>query len=293
MLDLCASASSFAAVSAVQKPAAIACLGPEGSFSHLVAMQRFPGVPVTALASVGEVFDFLAGARDALGIVPIENSSGGFIIDTVDRLVDQRSELRILEELALNVKLALIGRAGQAIEAICSHPMPFFHCDEWLRLHYPDARRVSTASTAAAAAKAASEPGTAAIGPRQNAEKHHLDLLHFPVAGEVPNITQFYLIGRGPNSPSPASNRTALVVELPDRPGSLCRFLTPLSEAGVNLKRLESRPIRGQPNKYKFFIEIEGSPAEPAVSAALDQTRADGATLRDLGSFPAGTMFES
>lgn len=274
-------------------PAAIACLGPEGSFSHLVAMQRFPGVPVTTLANVGEVFDFLTGAREALGIVPIENSSGGFIIDTVDRLVDERCTLRILEEIALNVKLALLGRSGQRVEIICSHPMPFFHCDDWLRQHYPDARRVSTASTAAAAAKAASEPGTAAIGPRQNAEKHRLDLLHFPIAGEVPNITQFYLIGHRANSPSPANNRTALVVELPDRPGSLCRFLTPLSDAAVNLKRLESRPIRGQPNKYKFFIEIEGSPAEPAVSDALDQTRADGATLHDLGSFPAGTMFES
>lgn len=274
-------------------PVAIACLGPEGSFSHLVAMQRFPGVPVSTLANVGEVFDFLSGAPDVLGIVPIENSSGGFIIDTVDRLVDERCTLRILEEIALNVKLALLGRAGRQVEVICSHPMPFFHCDEWLRHHYPDARRVSTASTAAAAAKAASEPGTAAIGPRQNAEKHRLDLLHFPIAGEVPNITQFYLIGHRPNSPSPVNNRTALVVELPDRPGSLCRFLTPLSDAGVNLKRLESRPIRGQPNKYKFFIEIEGSPAEAAVNAALDQTRADGATLRDLGSFPAGTMFES
>lgn len=89
------------------------------------------------------------------------------------------------------------------------------------------------------------------------------------------------------------NNRTALVVELPDRAGSLCRFLTPLSEAGVNLKRLESRPIRGQPNKYRFYIEIEGSPAEPSFQSALEQTRADGALLRSVGSYQAGQRYES
>jgi prephenate dehydratase len=293
LLDLSVSDSSFTAVSLHHQPATIACLGPEGSFSHLVAAQRFPGVPVTTLGNVGEVFDYLAGAPEALGIVPIENSSGGFIIDTVDRLVDERCTLRILEELALNVKLALLGRKGRPVEVIYSHAMPFFHSDEWLKKHYPGARRVSTPSTAAAAAKAAAEPGAAAIGPRQNAGKHALDLLHFPIAGEVPNITQFYLIGPVANDASPRNNRTALLVELPDRAGSLCRFLTPLSDAGVNMKRLESRPIRGQPNKYKFFIEIEGSPADTRVCAALDQTRADGATIRELGSYPAGTTFES
>jgi len=90
-----------------------------------------------------------------------------------------------------------------------------------------------------------------------------------------------------------SENRTALVVELPDRPGSLCRFLTPLSDAAINLKRLESRPIRGQPNKYRFYIEIAGSPAEPHFKTALDPTRADGAQIHSLGSYPAGRWFES
>lgn len=280
-------------MSAPPLPAAVACLGPEGSFSHLLVQQRFPGVPVRLLASIGEVFDALAGAPDVLGVVPIENSSGGFIIDTVDRLVDERCQLRILEELTLDVKLALLGRRGSAVQTIHSHAMPFFHCDEWLKAHYPEARRVAEPSTAKAAEKAAALEHAAAIGPRQNAERHGLDILHFPLAGEVPNITQFFLLGHAENPASAASNRTALVVELPDRPGSLCRFLTPLSERAINLKRLESRPIRGQPNQYRFYIEIEGSPALPQVRAALEQARADGAVIRSLGSYPAGRRFES
>ena len=245
------------------------------------------------MANIGEVFDYLGSRPDALGLVPIENSSGGFIIDTVDRLVDERCHLKIIEELTLDVKLALLGKLDAEVQTIHSHAMPFFHCDEWLRANYPDAKRVIEASTAKAAEKAATQPGAAAIGPRQNAERHGLALLHFPIAGEVPNITQFYLLGHQENAASTNNNRTALVVELPDRAGSLCRFLTPLSDAGVNLKRLESRPIRGQPNKYRFYIEFEGRPAEPSVHSALEQTRVDGAMIRSVGSYPAGRRFES
>jgi prephenate dehydratase len=271
----------------------IACLGPEGSFSHLLTRQRFPESEVRLMSSIGEVFDHLAHEGAALGIVPIENSSGGFIIDTVDRLVDERCGLQILEELTLDVKLALLGKPGVQVQTIHSHAMPFFHCDEWLKANYPEAKRIVEPSTAKAAEKAATLDHAAAIGPRQNAERHGLSLLHFPIAGEVPNITQFYVLGHVANLASLENNRTALVVELPDRPGSLCRFLTPLSEASLNLKRLESRPLRGQPNKYRFYIEIEGSPAQPAVQAALDQTTADGAVIRSVGSYPARQRFES
>lgn len=274
-------------------PAIIACLGPDGSFSHLLTQRRFPGLPVETLGSIGEVFDFLSRHPEAEGVVPIENSSGGFIIDTVDRLVDDRCRLWIQEELTLDVKLALLGRAGAPVAVIYSHAMPFFHADGWLKAHYPQARRVTKASTAAAAELAAAEAGAAAIGPRQNAARHGLDVLHYPIAGEVPNITQFFRLGHQQPRPLPEHNRTALVVELADKAGSLCLFLTPLSEAGVNLKRIESRPLRGQPNKYRFYIEIEGSAATPRVAAALERVVADGAALRSLGSYSSGLVFES
>lgn len=271
----------------------IACLGPEGSFSHLITQKRFPDVAVSLRDNIGDVFDFLSGRPDAQGIVPIENSSGGFIIDTVDRLLDARCHLSIMEELTLDVKLALLGRPGQEVRTIHSHAMPFFHGDDWLKAHYPHAKRIVEPSTAKAAEKAAATPGAAAIGPRQNAERHALSILHFPIAGEVPNITQFFLLGHTANKPDATHNRTALVVELPDRAGSLCRFLTPLSDAGVNMKRLESRPIRGQPNQYRFYIEIEGSMAEERVLKALAQTHADGAATRSIGSYCSGTRVES
>ena len=283
----------MSAPSSAPAPSAVACLGPDGSFSHLLTEKRFPGALVKLLSTVGDVFEFLGSDPGALGIVPIENSSGGFIIDTVDRLVDERCALHIIEELTLDVKLALLGHPGAPVEVIYSHPMPFFHGDEWLRAHHPAARRVNQPSTAAAAAKAAGEASAAAIGPRQNAGRHALSILHFPIAGEVPNVTQFFLLAHRANDVSTANNRTALVVELPDRPGSLCKFLTPLSDAGVNMKRLESRPIRGQPNQYKFYIEIEGTTAEPRVAAALAKASNEAAGIRTVGVYPSGSRFES
>jgi len=118
-------------------------------------------------------------------------------------------------------------------------------------------------------------------GPQR--ERQRLQVLAFPMSAGVPNITQFYWIGHAQNTPGLEHARTALVVELPDRPGSLCRFLTPLSENDINMKRLESRPIRGQPNKYRFYIEIEGSSADPRVQKALDQPRAHAAPTRRVG----------
>lgn len=274
-------------------PDRIACLGPEGSFSHLVATQFAPRGELHALTSVEEVFDWLADKPDARGIVPIENSSGGIIVATVDRLMQPECRLNIQEELTLDVKLALVGHGGCAIKVIYSHFMPFFHCDEWLKRNHPAARRVPVTSTSQAAARAAQEPNAAAIGSRGNAERHGLDILQFPIEEGIANVTQFFLIGHSENAPSPNNSRTALAVELPDKPGILCAFLTPFSEAGVSLKRIESRPVRGQPNTYRFYIEIEGSEAMSTVAGAMNRARAIASAVRIVGSYPTGRRFES
>jgi prephenate dehydratase len=195
---------------------------------------------------VEEVFELVQSLPDVLGVVPIENSSGGF-----------------------------------------------FHCDEWLKAHYPNAKRATVASTSQAAARAAAEPNAASLGSRDNAERHGLEILHFPIEEHVPNVTQFFLVGTEQNPPSTQHQRTALVVELPDKPGILCLFLTPFAEASVSLKRIESRPIRGQPNTYRFYIEIEGSPALAQVEAALTKAHAIASTIRSVGSYPTGRRFES
>lgn len=272
----------------------IAYLGPEGTFSHLVARKRFgTEAKLLARASVFDVFDFVRGGRNRLGIVPIENSSGGTIYETVDCLVDESNDVAILEDLSLNVRLALMGRAGEKIQAVYSHFVPLRHCEPWLRKFLPQARRIPVASTAKAAEQAATELGSAALGTRDAARRNGLDVLEFPVHSAVPNITQFYLIGRAGRAVIPDSSRTTIVVTLPNKPGSLCDFLECFKRAHVNLTRLLSRPIIGRHKAYLFFVDMAGTPAQAKIKRSLQEARGVSESLRMLGVYPVRSMYAS
>lgn len=272
----------------------VAYLGPEGTFSHFVAKKRF-GAAAELLPRPGvfDVFDFVRGGRNRLGIVPIENSSGGTIYETVDCLVDASGGVSILEELSLNVRLALMGRPGREIATIYSHFAPMRHCEPWLRAHYPKAKRIPVSSTALAAEMAAAEQGAAALGTRDAARRNGLDVLVFPVHSTVPNITQFYVVGRAARTARPRSSRTTLVVTLPNRPGGLCDFLACFKTAGVNLTRLLSRPIVGQHKAYLFLVDLAGTPRDPSVRRALAAARATCESLRLVGVYPMRSMYAS
>jgi len=274
-------------------PSRVIYLGPEGSFAHLVARKRFGNEELIPQGSVDQVFDFLQQSPDSVAVVPIENSSGGVIKATVDRIIEQNSPYHIREEISLDVKLALLGREGDRIEKIYSHFAPFDHCKEWLKATYPDAEQIVTPSTPLAAIHAAQEKGSAAIGSRESAERYGLDILHYPIEAEVPNVTEFFVVSHTANLDSPENSRTSLAVELPDSSGSLFRFLGPLAENQINLKRIESRPIYGRPNHYRFFIEIESDVANPNMKRALKEAQAFSLSLRNFGSYPSGIRFES
>lgn len=271
----------------------VAFLGPEGTFSHLVAKKRFGRTArLLPRTSVFDVFDFVRTGPHRLGIVPIENSSGGTIYETVDCLIDEANHISILEDLSLNVRLALMGRRGEAISTVYSHFVPMRHCDPWLREHFPQARRVPVASTARAAEMAAAEPRAAALGTRDAARKNGLEILQFPVHSSVPNITQFFCIGRRAKA-LPRSTRTTIVVTLPNKPGSLCDFLECFRRADVNLTRLLSRPIVGQPKAYLFLVDLAGTPATPCVKQALRSAGSLADSLRVLGVYPVRAMYAS
>jgi len=277
-------------------PTAVAFLGPEGSFSHLVTQLHFPegDVEFAPCKDIPGVFQHVRENSGSVGIVPIENSSGGIITPTVDCILEDSSAYQIIEEMTLNVRLALLGRKGAEVKRIYSHFAPFHHCGEWLASHYPDAELIVAPSTSSSIETAVAQSDTAAIGPRDNAARKGLDVLHFPIEAEVPNVTQFFAITRaGINVPPGDDSKTSLVVMLPDSSGSLCDFLTPFARAAVNLKRIESRPIRGRPNTYRFFVEVDGHTSSPEVRQALSNAEAVSESIHNMGSYPAGTRYES
>lgn len=271
----------------------IAYLGPSGTFSELVAGKRFGReVELVPLPGIYEVFEHVRSHRYALGIVPLENSSGGTIYETIDCLVEKRRPLVIREELSLQVRLALLGHKGEKINTLYSHFAPMQHCDPWIRKHLPRVHRKEMASTASAAEAAAANRHAASLGMRAAATRYGLDILEFPVQPEVPNVTQFACIGHRAE-PDPKASKTSLIVTLHNRPGSLCSLLEIFRDHQINMTRLLSRNIVGQPKSYVFFIDIAGTPSGSPVREALLKARRAVQSLRDAGAYPVRRPYVS
>ncbi len=271
----------------------VAFLGPEGTFAHLVAQKRFgEDAKFIAALTIADVFELVIKNRASLGIVPIENSSGGTIWETVDHLVDAGNQLKVQEALSLNVRLALLGRDKKDIRVVYSHFAPLQHCEKWLLSKFPGVEMVEQASTVTAIQKAASTPKAAAIGNRGAAKQYGLKVLEFPIAQDVKNVTQFFILGRH-HSLLEDRSKTTIVFTLPNTPGSLYDFLTPLKEEGVNLTRILSRPIVGRPNAYVFLADIAGTQRQSKVKAALVKAGRVAATIKNIGSYPVRKTYES
>jgi prephenate dehydratase len=272
----------------------VAYLGPEGTYSHLVAEKRYPhGRTLVPLPTIMDVCAFVAQRPTVRrGVIPIENSSGGAIYETVDILLGNLPPVCILEELALDVKLALLGRKGEKVKVLYSHFAPIEHCMTWLARRLPGVERRLVATTAIGAQRAAVERNAAALGSRRLARLWALDVLRYPVQADVPNITVFLVVG-GTRRNQPRAAKTTLAVKLPNQPGALCAFLETFRDESVNLSRLISRPIRGCPREYAFLVDVDGAVESPAVKRALKRARGTCAELRTVGSYPTRHRYTS
>lgn len=272
----------------------VAYLGPEGTFSHLLARQRFKNSDLVSCSTVEAIFDQIKNVAGTLGLVPVENSSGGTVYDSVDLLIRHSGQIHVREELALDVRIALLGRDGRAITTVYSHFVQLKHHFDWLKKRYPRARLVPVVSTAVAAQKAAASRQAAALASPGAAEVYGLKVLEVPEVGQQVNVTHFYTVAAQPIPvPNVKKTKTALVATLPNTCGSLYHFLGPFARLGVSLTRIVSRPIPGQPQTYVFFVEIEGGPNDPKVARALERAGRLTASLTSLGTFPVRGRYKS
>ena len=271
----------------------VAYLGPEGTYSNLVATKRFgKDCTFVPLPTILDVCKFVSRRSTRRGVIPIENSSGGAIYETVDILLAGKPRVRIAEELTLNVRLALLGRKGERIDELYSHFAPMEHCATWIEEHLPSASKKVVASTAIAAQRARETRAAASPGNRKQARIYGLEVLEFPVQADIPNVTVFLAIGQKPELKS-THWKTTLAVRLPNEPGSLCTFLEAFRGEAVNLSLLVSRPLRGSPKEYAFLVDIDGSNDEPKVKRALRAARSTCVEMRTVGSYPMRRPYNS
>lgn len=270
-------------------------LGPEGTFSHILARKRFgKRAELVASPTIEGIFDGVASAPGVIGLVPVENSSGGTVYDSVDMLIRKAGRVFIHEELSLDVRIALLAREAGKIRTIYSHFVQLKHHADWLKVRYPQAKLKPVVSTAVAAQQAAAGKGAAALASPGAAEFYGLKVIERPAVAKDVNVTHFYVISSEASAEVPAGpSRTALVAALPNVCGSLHQFLGPFARQKVSLTRIVSRPVPGQPQTYVFFVEIEGGPGAVPVARALQRAGGLAVTLTSLGTFPVGARFKS
>lgn len=271
----------------------IAFLGPLGTYSHLVTKKRFgENSELVPLSGVLDVCSYVAKNKDAKGIVPIENSSGGTISETVDILLANRPRVYIEEELTLNVVLALLGHKGCKIKKLHSHFVPLEHCRPWIKKNLGRVDKVEEPSTAIAAAHVTVDPYAAALGGRHLAKQFGLSVLEFPVETETPNVTTFVVI-TGKKTEKPDGTKITLSVRLPNESGSLYRFLGIFEKEEINLSRLVSRPIRGVLKEYAFLVDIDGGSKSPNIKRAINAAKKQCTSLRVCGKYSCRAPYRS
>jgi len=273
----------------------IAYLGPAGTFTEdALAEALHPGREFEPLrtATIHDAILAVERGEAERALVPFENSIEGSVRSTLDTLAFDAERVTIVGEHDFAVRAQLIAREPlelDRVEAVLSHPQPLAQCARFLREYLPGAETRNASSTAEAV-RLVSESAApwAAIGARAAAELYGCAILREGVEDEANNVTRFVWIAPAGTEPEPGEAwKTSLVFsELgEDHPGALVEALQEFSSRGVNLTRIESRPLRSELGRYMFFCDLEGPTSDPIVAEAIKALEAKAASVRILGSY--------
>lgn len=289
----------------------VAFMGPEGSFSHLATIERFgSSVKTVAVSTIKDVFRMVSIGEEAeFGLVPVDNTTGGSVVPTMDAFLDSASIDTSLTDLSttldsakptgLQIYAEHFTRVEQhllyhrdvelaEIKRIYTIRIGQDQCRDWLsnNLNLNQIEFIETNSTAAAARMAAERKDGAAIASSFAESLYGLVAIARNIEDSINNITRFWVIGQEQCSPT-GDDRTSIIVGVDDRPGSLFSILEPFHKAGINLTRIESRITRRNYGEYNFYIDFQGHRLTPKVHKILATLQKRSSFLKILGSYPA------
>jgi prephenate dehydratase len=275
----------------------IAYLGPAGTFTEDALGEALPdgGYESLRLGTIHDAILAVERGEADRALVPIENSLEGSVRPTLDTLAFEVGAVTIVGEHDYRVRVHLIARKGvrtEEVEAVLSHPQPLAQCQRFLRENLPAVELRSVSSTAAAVRMVSeSSRPWAALGARAAASLYECELLREGVEDSDDNVTRFVWIAPAGTEPvGEGPWKTSLVFsELgADHPGALVHALAEFSDRGINLSRIESRPMRQGLGRYMFFCDLEGKEGDRLVAEAIAQLRTKAESVRILGSYPVG-----
>ncbi len=270
---------------ALEKPLRIGYLGPEGSFSHLAAQRKFgASVEYHPVADIRAVFEEVTRGHCDLGLVPIENSVGGGVIDTLDAFIE--AQVYICAEVIVEIRHNLLAKCSvDELRVVASKPEVFAQCRKWLSTMLNEVQLVPVASSAKAAEMAAGEHGLGAIGSTLAAELYGLQVLFANIEDNPNNQTRFFAISRQPAKRT-GNDKTALVFTTAHKSGALVEVLNILARNGINLTNIDTRPSQRRNWEYYFFVDAVGHCEDENFKKAMEECRGHCGDLHVLGSFP-------
>jgi prephenate dehydratase len=268
-------------------PEAVAIQGEAGSFSHAAALETHgPAVHLVTCATFVDLFRAVETGDASRGIVPIENTLAGSVHENYDLL--SAHDLHVVAETELRIRHCLIAPPRTAltqVRRVASHPVALAQCRHFFLTH-PDVVAVPAYDTAGSVRDVMSGKvdADAAIASKLAAELYGADVIAEGLEDHAENYTRFLVIARDP-APREEANKTSLMLALGNTPGTLHRALGVFAARGLNLTKIESRPLPGRPWEYLFYLDVVDS--GEGIGAAIEELRAFTSGIRILGTYPA------
>ena len=278
---------------ALEKTMTIAYLGPEATFTHQAAIQKFgSSLRYTSQKTIADVFAEVSKTRADYGVVPVENTTEGVVTHTLDMFVD--SDLKIVSQIVLPIQYCLAGNGkGKDVQRLYAHPQALAQCRSWVQKNLPRAEVFETSSNARSAELVAHPTvkntklrgKVAAITGVLAAGKYGLRLLEQDIQDNAANATRFLVLGRQ-CSPPTGDDRTSLLISVADKSGALHQAIAAFRRYQINMTKIESRPSKRKAWEYFFFIDCDGHMHDRKVVKAIQALGRHCNFVRILGSYP-------
>lgn len=269
----------------LEKSLTIAYLGPEATFTHQAAIQRFgSSLRYSPLKTINDVFTEVSKHRADYGVVPVENSTEGVVTHTLDMFVD--SDLKIVAQIVLPIRHCLLSQSRKSqVKRLYGHPQSLGQCRAWVQTNLPGAEIIETSSNARSAEFAAKEKDAAAIAGVLAAEKYKVPVIDYDIQDNAANATRFLVLGRQCGPPT-GNDRTSLMFSVMDRVGALYQALAAFRRYRINMTKIESRPSKRKAWEYFFFVDCHGHASDAKLAKSLKMLSEHCSYMKVLGSFP-------
>ena len=269
---------------ALEKTMTIAYLGPEATFTHQAAIERFgASLRYSPQKTINEVFSEVSRSRADYGVVPVENSTEGVVTHTLDMFVD--SELKIVAQIVMPIQHCLLALCRKdQIKRIYTHPQTLAQCRGWLQKNLPNAEIIETSSNARSAEMAMAEKNAGALAGALAAKRYDLPILEADIQDSSVNATRFLVLGRA-CPPATGNDRTSILFSIADKVGALYRALSAFRRYRINMTKIESRPSKRKAWEYFFFVDVDGHVSDRKVARAMEHLAEECNFVKVLGAF--------